>query len=231
MLYKLDKENGKKYTFIVKSNWIESIVKTDLILENDIYKKYNSTINNLSGELIICSDLTKIDGFCKKIVPETYQEYLDFISKRDFKKEQWVYNILDGKSEQDKILYKDEQIIICPNYTWDMIDLSRMYLLTFPTDKTLYTLRDLTDKNIELLEHIKNKTLEVINEKYGFEKEIIKIYLHYAPTTYHLHVHFVLISNTETNSSVEYSHDLSNVISNLKINSNYYQIVLMNKRI
>lgn len=231
MLHSINKEQGCKYTFIVKSNWTDKIVSYDSIMENDVFKKYNSTLNNLEGELIICEDLKKLDGFCKKIVPETYEEYLDFISKRDFKKEDWVYNILDGKSEQDKILYKDEQIVICPNYTWDGNDLSKMYLLTFPTDKTLHSIRDLTDKNIELLEHIKNKTLEIIKEKYDFEKETIKIYLHYAPTTYHLHVHFVLVSNTDVNSSIEYSHDLTNVIYNLKINSNYYQIITMNKRI
>lgn len=231
MLHKIDKEHGYKYTFIVKSNWVDKITCYDIKLENDAYKKYDSTINNLEGELIVCSDLTKIDGFCKKIVTETYEEYLDTIAKRDFKKEQWVYNILDSNVEQEKILYRDEFMVICPNYTWDGSDLTKMHLLTFPTDKLLHTIRDLTGNHIELLESIKEKTLEIIKLNYGFDKELIKMYLHYAPTTYHLHVHFNLISNVDTNSSVEYSHDLSNIIANLSLNSNYYQIIIMNKRI
>ena len=83
----------------------------------------------------------------------------------------------------------------------------------------------------EFLEKLRPKPYLLTAEKYDFEKETIKIYLHYAPTTYHLHVHFVLVSNTDVNSSIEYSHDLTNVIYNLKINSNYYQIITMNKRI
>ncbi len=231
MLHKIDKENNKKYTFIIKSNWIDNVDKHDETFSNDVYKKYNSTLNGVQGELIVCSDLTKVDGFCKKIVQETYLEYLDFISKRDFKKEQWVYNILDGIAEQDKILYKDDSIVVAQNYIWDGKDLSRMYLLAFPMDKKLHSIRDLDGTHIELLEFIKTKTLEIIKSTYGFDSVVIKMYLHYAPSTYHLHIHFVLVSNTDTNSSCEYSHELSNVIENLKINSDYYKLVVMNKRI
>lgn len=239
MLHKIDKDQGKKYTFIVKSNWVDKVVSTEQTFSNDVFVKYKSTLNDVEGELIVCSDLKKLDGFCKKIVRETYLEYLDFISKRDFKKEQWVYNILDGLAEQDKILYKDDSIIIAPNYTWvvtkgagiDYSDLSKMYLLTFPMDKKLHSIRDLDGSHIELLELIKTKTLEIIKTTYGFDSDVIKMYLHYAPSTYHLHVHFVLVSNTDTNSSCEYSHELSNVIENLKINSDYYKLIVMNKRI
>ena len=111
------------------------------------------------------------------------------------------------------------------------MDITKMYLLVFPNDKTLHTLRDLTKTNIDLLVHIKTKTLEVIKSMWGFDSNIIKMYLHYTPSTYHLHIHFVLISNFDVNSSIEYSHDLDNVINTLKIKSDYYQIITMNKRI
>ncbi len=231
MLHKIDKDQGKKYTFIVKSNWVDKIVSTEQTFSNDVFVKYEASLNNLEGELIVCSDLKKLDGFCKKITRETYSEYLDFISKRDFKKELWVYNILDGISEQDKILYKDDSIVIAQNYIWDGKDLSKMYLLAFPMDKKLHSIRDLDGSHVILLEFIKTKTLEIIKTTYGFDSDIIKMYLHYAPSTYHLHVHFVLVSNTDTNSSCEYSHELSNVIENLKINSDYYKLIVMNKRI
>jgi len=231
MLHHIDKTMGIKYTFIVKSDWIKKISGNKILLENDVYKKYNSTITDLSGELIICNDLTKLDEFCIKIVQETYQEYLEFISKRDFIKEKWIYNILDGISEQNKILYQDDKIVICPNYTWDEIDMLKMHILTFPKDKSIHSIRDLHSFHLELLNWIKEKTYQTIKLIYGFDSNIIKVFLHYAPSTYHLHVHFVLISNKETNSSVEYSHNLSNVIENIKIYSNYYQIVKLDKRI
>ena len=231
MLSSINKEQGKKYTFIPRGNWVNSTVLVEQTFSNDIYTKHDAKITDLAGELIVCSDITKIDGFCKKIVPETYEEYLELISKRDFKKEQWVYNILNGMAEQDKVLYRDEFIVIAPNYTWNTTDLSKLHLLTFPTDITLHSIRDLTDKHIWLLEHIKLKTLLEIKSTYGFDSDIIKMFLHYAPSTYHLHVHFTLISNTEVCSSVEYSHELNNTIEILKIKPDFYQTILLNKRI
>lgn len=229
MLHSINKEEGKKYTFVAKSNWTDKIevIHDGPLLVNDVYTKKSAKINDLNGELIICSDINKLDGFCKKVVGETYQEYKEIISNRDWSKEQWVYNILDGNAEQDKILYRDEHIVITPNYTWvktgDDNNLSKMYLLVFPLDRKLHTLRDLNSTHIELLEYIKNKTLKVIKEKYGFDSNVIKMFIHYAPSTYHLHIHFVLVSNTDVNSSVEYSHELDSVINILKIKSDYYQ--------
>ena len=231
MLSSINKEQGKKYTFVSNGNWVNNTVLGEKTFCNDIYTKHNAKITDLTGELIVCSDITKIDGFCKKIVPETYEEYLELISKRDFKKEQWVYNLLDGTAEQDKVLYRDDLIVIAPNYTWDTTDLSKMYLLTFPTTQSIRSIRDLTDKHIGLLEHIKLKTLETIKSTYGFDSDIIKMFLHYAPSTYHLHIHFTLISNIEVCSSIEYSHELNNLIEILKIKPNFYQTNVMNKRI
>lgn len=235
MLHSINKEENKKYTFITKSNWTDKIevIHDGPLFVNDVYTKQPAKINNLDGELIICSDINKLDGFCKKMVYETYQEYQELILKRDWNKEQWVYNILDRIAEQDKILYQDKQIIIAPNYTWatNGDNNNLMYLLVFPIDKRLHTLRDLNSTHIELLEYIKNKTLCVIKERYGFDSNIIKMFIHYAPSTYHLHIHFVLISNTDVNSSVEYSHELDSVINILKIKSDYYQSTDIKKRI
>lgn len=251
MLHYIDKEQNKKYTLVIQSKWIDKVKKDEKTFENDVYCKYKSEITNLSGELIECADLNKLDGFCKKIVKETYQDYLEFISQRIWGKEQWVYNILDGIAEQDKILYADEQFVLLPNYTWNYspnlnnilsddnddsdnnseTNLSQMYLLAFPTDKTLHSLRDLNGTHIDLLTHIQTKTFETIKNLFGFDSDIIKSFIHYSPTTYHLHIHWVLISNTNVNSSVEYSHNLSNVITNLKIKNDYYQIVELDKRI
>lgn len=243
MIHYIDKEQNKKYTFSFPTKWIDNIKKGKKIFENDIYTKYESQIENVSGELIECVDLTRLDGFCKKIIKETYQDYIQFISQRDFKKEQWVYNILDGITEQDKILYRDEQFVLLPNYTWKYsqnnsggndftdIDLSQMYLLAFPTDKSIHSIRDLNGSHIDLLTHIQTKTNQIIKSTFGFDSNIIKSFVHYSPTTYHLHIHWVLISNINVNSSVEYSHSLSNIITNLLVKNDYYQIVELNKRI
>ena len=180
--------------------------------------------------MLICNDAKKTDGFCNKIQQETYEQYLEVLEKRDAKKDQWVYNILDGTTEQDKVLYRDDEIIILPNYTWDGKDLFKLHVLTFPFDRSLRSIRSLDGSHINLLIHCRDNTLKIIEQVYGYQQEQIKMFLHYTPTTYHLHIHFMLITNTAANSSVEYSHELSNVIYNLSIKSDYYKTIVMNKR-
>ena len=228
-MYKINTETNKKYTFIPCNDWITKIIIKDNIFHNDIYEKYDAEIN-INGELIVCNDIRKINRFCKKIISETYDEYLEIIKNHDFKKEQWVYNILDGISEQEKILYRDEKIVIVMDYKWDGFNINKLYLLTFPTDKTIHTLRSLNFSHVDLLKHIKYKTIEIIKQKYNYDNEFIKAFIHYAPQTYHLHIHFTPITNDDANSSVEYSHDLTNVIYNLEIKGDYYQSIILNKR-
>ena len=73
-------------------------------------------------------------------------------------------------------------------------------------------------------------TLNVIKNQYEISESYIKMFFHYEPYTYHLHIHFVHINNQECRSSVEYSHELNSVIFNLSICSDYYQTAILNKR-
>ena len=100
-----------------------------------------------------------------------------------------------------------------------------------PTDKSLRTIRSLDFSHLPLLEHMKKVTLDAIREKYGLKEEDIKMYFHYEPSTYHLHIHFVNIVSNQLHSSVEYSHELNSVMFNLKIMSDYYKIALLNIRV
>jgi m7GpppX diphosphatase len=220
-------DNNRKYTFIPENPW--NVEKKELVLSNDVYNTYDAKLS-ASGKLIECTDIKQKEKDYI-IVPETYSEYLDIISKYDFTQDQWVYNILEGKSEQENVLYKDDKIIIMADYKWNKYDTLKMHLLTFSMDQSLRSIRDLTAEHISLLQHIKTKTLAVIKEQYGFDKESIKMYFHYSPSTYLLHVHFLHIKNTECHSSVEYSHGLNNVIANLEIKPDYYQSVDIYKRV
>jgi len=216
-------KNNKKYTFIPSSNedWISTIGESISI--NDIYERHNVCIN-IDGDLIICNDITKIDDSIRSNEKDTYEEYLEVIITRDISKDLWIYNIIDGRSEQERVLYQDTEIIILPNYTWNCIDNKKMYLLTMPKDKSIRCLRSLDSSHLPLLKKMKDKTLEIIKDMYNFNENEIKMFIHYPPSTYHLHIHFTLVSNTDVNSSVEYSHELSNVIFNIGLNSDYYKL-------
>lgn len=51
----------------------------------------------------------------------------------------------------------------------------------------------------------------------------LRIYLHYQPSYYHLHVHFTALGYDAPGSSVERAHLLADVIDNLAMDSTYYQ--------
>jgi diadenosine tetraphosphate (Ap4A) HIT family hydrolase len=219
------------YKFIPsKLTDIPSIIKNKLTLKNDIYEKYEATAQ-VDGELIVCNDANLLRKVDKIIIRESYQDYMKYISKRDPKKDQWIYNIIEGKSEQEKILFKDELCIIIPTYIWDCKNIDKLHILCMPLDTNLRSIRSLNSSHIPLLEHMKMKSIEVIKFKYGLDENNLKIFFHYEPSTYHLHIHFVNVSYHECRSSVEYSHELNNVIFNLSICDDYYQRAILNKRI
>ena len=219
------------YRFIPsKVTSFDSIIKEKKTMENDIYEKYEAKAE-ITGELIICKDVTQMKQRVKRLVQEDYKTYLQTLDKLDHKKDIWIYNIIDGISEQESILHKDDKCIVFVNYFWDGKDIDKLQLLCMPMDTTLRSIRTLDASHVSLLEHMKLVTLQVIREKYGLEKENIKMYFHYEPSTYHLHIHFVNTSSNQLHSSVEYSHELNSVIFNLKMNSDYYKIIKLNIRV
>jgi m7GpppX diphosphatase len=219
------------YKFIPhKVDNIEKTMKIKKTMENDIYEKYEATAI-VDGELIICKDASKLKQRVKKLVQEDYETYLQTLEKRDTKKDIWIYNIIDGISEQESILYRDDKCVVFINYFWDGKDIDKLQLLCMPTDKTLRTIRSLDISHLPILEHMKTVTLNVIREKYGLEQGDIKMYFHYEPSTYHLHIHFVNTVSSHLHSSVEYSHELNCVMFNLKMMSDYYKIALLNIRV
>ena len=209
---------------------VDSIIKKKLTLKNDIYEKYDATAQ-IDGELIICNDVNLMRRSEKKIIRESYEDYLRYIAKRDPKKDQWIYNIINGISEQESILYRDEYCIIIPTYMWDGKNVDKLHVLCMPTDVSLRCIRSLNSSHIYLLEHMKRKTVEIIKNKYNLDEHYLKMFFHYEPSTYHLHIHFVNSSCHDSRSSVEYSHELNSVMFNLSICDDYYQRAILNKRV
>lgn len=207
----------------------KDIVRGELTMESDVFEKYQATAS-VKGELTICKDINKLIQQSKKLVYETYNEYLDVIKKRQYKQDKWIYDIIDGKSEQQRVLYRDKLCLIVPpsNWTWKRID--RLNLMCISTDKELRSIRDLTSKHIPLLQHMKNKTIEVITEKYGLKEEDLKMFFHYEPSTYHLHIHFIYVGYYYAPSSVEYCHELNSVMFNLLLDNDYYKKINLIKR-
>lgn len=156
------------------------------------------------------------------LIKETYDDYLNYVGKINPKNYRWVYDILEGKTEQGDILYQDKKILLIPSDIWlNKNDMTKFHYLVFSKDQCIKTLRTLNGSHIQLLEYMMNKSLEILENKYHMYKNDLLIYIHYPPSTYYFHIHFSVPS--AGNTSFEYSHDLHQVIYNLKMKPNYYQ--------
>ncbi|XP_069750527.1 m7GpppX diphosphatase isoform X2 [Narcine bancroftii] len=68
-----------------------------------------------------------------------------------------------------------------------------------------------------------NQKQMVISKRYNIPKSQLRIYLHYQPSYYHLHVHFTAVGHDAPGSMVERAHLLFNVIENVQFDPEYYQ--------
>ncbi len=228
--------NPNELMTFIPDNQVITIKKNNLVLHNGVYKKYQAT-GTFSGELIICSDKRLSDSFVNyELQQETYEEYLKIKSERNKEKDQWIYNIIDGKDEQDRIIYENSDIILIPNYNWDgkfvkadgsEIEPNPIKLLVIFKDKNLSTIRDLSSSDIELLKRTKCLVENIITNDYSIPKSKLKMFFHYAPTTFQLHLHITSIYNLDVKSSCEYSHELHNIIFNLELCGDYYKKINM----
>lgn len=158
--------------------------------------------------------------------PELYRNVILPCLKQEQFSIDWVYNILEHKQEQDKIVYEDldptNGFILLPDYKWNG-QTESLYLLAIVMDRSIMSIRDLNDKHLSLLENIKLKSLEAIKSKYGLEAKKIRAYFHYQPTFYHLHCHFTYLQYEAPGNFCEKSHLLNSVIDNIRMKSDYYQ--------
>ena len=136
----------KLYSFYPSENWIDNVKKTNVSKINDCFESYEANLN-VSGKLIVCSDSSKVKNFCNKTEMETYEEYQKLINEYDMERDKWIYNIIDGESEQEHVIYRDDKILIIPDYKWNVDDIVKIHLLTIPIDKTLRTIRSLEDRS------------------------------------------------------------------------------------
>jgi m7GpppX diphosphatase len=139
---------------------------------------------------------------------------------------EWVYNILEHKSEVDKIIFEDldpkKGFILLPDYKWNGQN-ETMNLLAIVMDRKIKSLRDLNEEHLPLLENIRTNSLNAIREKFQIEKHEVRAYFHYQPSFYHLHCHFTFLGYDAPGIHCARAHLLDTVINNIKLVNDYYQ--------
>ncbi|XP_006901632.1 PREDICTED: m7GpppX diphosphatase [Elephantulus edwardii] len=140
---------------------------------------------------------------------------------------QWVYNILEKKSEADRIIFENPDpshgFILIPDLKWNQQQLDDLYLIAICHRRDVRSLRDLTSEHLPLLRNILLEGQEAILQRYQLKGSCLRVYLHYLPSYFHLHVHFTALGFEAPGSAVERAHLLADVIENLECDSKYYQ--------
>ncbi|XP_026892677.1 m7GpppX diphosphatase isoform X3 [Acinonyx jubatus] len=103
------------------------------------------------------------------------------------------------------------------------IQLDDLYLIAICHHRGIRSLRDLTPEHLPLLRNILREGQEAILQRYGVKGDRLRVYLHYLPSYYHLHVHFTALGFEAPGSAVERAHLLAEVIENLECDPEHYQ--------
>ncbi|KAF2346969.1 HIT-like domain, partial [Trinorchestia longiramus] len=74
---------------------------------------------------------------------------------------QWIYNILDGVSEVDRVILRDADpetgFVLLPDLKWTGEQLSDLYCQAIVNRRDLASIRDLTGDCLPLLRNIRDK--------------------------------------------------------------------------
>lgn len=111
----------------------------------------------------------------------------------------WVFNIIEGRKEQEDVIYRtpygddpEEGFLLLPDLNWDRKTIDALHLLGLVERRDIWSLRDLRRKHIPWLRHMRSKFLEATTRVYQtVEEDQLKLYVHYQPTYYHFHIHIV----------------------------------------
>uniref|UniRef100_A0A670JGQ4 m7GpppX diphosphatase n=1 Tax=Podarcis muralis TaxID=64176 RepID=A0A670JGQ4_PODMU len=189
--------------------------KLQLQMSNDIYSTYH---------LYLPPELNEIKT---TVVYPATEKHLQKYLRQELFSIQWVYNILEKKAEADRIIYENPDpahgFVLIPDFKWNQKQVDHLYLIATCHCRGIKSLRDLTAEHLPLLRNISREGKEAIVKRFGIGGAQLRVYLHYQPSYYHLHVHFTALGYDTPGCTVERAHLLSDVIDHLERDSQYYQ--------
>lgn len=116
--------------------------------------------------------------------------------------------------------------VLVPDKGWTDQKADDLHLLAIFKRDDLLSIRDLKDSDAKLLQSASQLACTMIKDRYGLGVDQLKIYFHYYPSTWQLHIHFVNLSH-RSNSSIEQAHNFHYVVQNLELGVNYYSRVVL----
>ncbi|KAG9533623.1 scavenger mRNA decapping enzyme, partial [Aureobasidium melanogenum] len=207
--------------------------------DNDIYRWYMAHSGAGQGNppdlkinlIYPCTDqhLKKYAAQAVRYVTETPDVYRNHVrpymqTKRDQGRLNWVFNILDGQTEQEDVLFRSphdttpdhERYLLLPDLNWDRKTLGSLHLLALVERRDIWSLRDLKKKHVPWLKSIVADIANTVSRLYSIDSDMLKCYVHYQPTYYHFHIHIVHVSlEAGATQAVGKALSLDNIISQL----------------
>ncbi|GAB7326144.1 hypothetical protein MBLNU13_g10153t1 [Cladosporium sp. NU13] len=157
--------------------------------------------------------------------PDIYTKYVrPYMQQyREEGKLNWVFNILEGRKEQENVLYRSKEadakddFLLLPDLNWDRTTIGGLHLLALVERRDIWSVRDLKKKDVTWLRHLRSTLTKAVEDLYeGVENDMLKFYIHYQPTYYHFHIHVVHVNLDPTaTQAVGKAIALDNVISQL----------------
>lgn len=99
-----------------------------------------------------------------------------------------------------------------------------MYCIALCHRRDISSLRDLTEQHLPLLHNMRSKALQAIEQRYGIAADKIRVFVHYQPSYYHFHVHFVHIKYEGSGLVAGKAHLLDDIIDNITtFGGDFYQ--------
>ncbi|XP_067827193.1 m7GpppX diphosphatase [Heptranchias perlo] len=208
-----------------------------LQIRNDIYSTHHlhplPAFNEIKTTVVCPATEKHIKKYLRQemyLIHETADDYMNIstphLNSQTFSI-QWVYNILEKKAEAERIIYENPDpqngFILIPDFKWNQKQVDDLYLIAISHRHGVKSLRDLTAEHLPMLQNILQEGQVAISQRYNIPASQLRIYLHYQPSYYHLHVHFTALSYDAPGSMVERAHLLSSVIENLQTDPDYYQ--------
>jgi len=156
--------------------------------------------------------------------PAIYNEFtLKKLVPSDRSRLKWVDDIISGVKEADRVVYKDDDIVVLPDMKWNPEELEALYCQAIFKDVSLRSIRDLRENHIDLLLKAKENIEDTIKKCYGVESRFLRIYFHYCPSFWQLHLHITMNAKKDLASAMDRSHLIEDVIQNLKVMPNFYK--------
>ena len=102
-----------------------------------------------------------------------------------------------------------------------------LHLLAITIDPSLRCLRDLTGAHVAMLEALQASCVKVAQEMFGVDERHVLVFANYPPSVYQLHFHVCAPFRRVSSYDAFRVHSLTTIISNLRMNGSYYQLVCL----